>query len=241
MIRGAVIALLVAGAALAQTAPGASLLAPLDSPAAMPPPPWREVLLPKQTLPRTRFARVELDGQAALRVESPGSYGNLVHPLAQPVDPKAQLSWRWRLDQAIEGADLQRKGGDDAALKVCVLMDAPLEGIPFAERQQLRLARWLSGEPLPSATLCYVWDRSLPAGSVLPNAYTGRVRWMVLQGRDSPLGRWQDERRTLRADVLAAFGDELRELPRISAVLVGADADNSGGHGRGYLAVLALR
>lgn len=241
MSRGAVIALMLGGAALAQPVPGASLLAPLDGPGASPSPPWREVLLPQQTLPRTRFTRVELDGQAALRIESPGSYGNLVHALAQPVDPQAQLSWRWRLDQAIEGADLQRKGGDDAALKVCVLMDAPLEGIPFVERQQLRLARWLSGEPLPSATLCYVWDRSLPAGSVLPNAYTRRVRWMVLQGRDSPLGQWREERRMLRADVLAVFGDELRELPRISAVLVGADADNSGGHGRGYLAGLALR
>jgi hypothetical protein len=241
VIRAAAVALLVSGAALAQPVPGTSRLAPLDGPGAEPSPPWREVLLPKQTLPRTRFTLVDVDGRRALRVASPASYGNLVHELAQPVDATAQLSWRWRLDQAIDGADLQRKGGDDAALKVCVLMDAPLDGIPFVERQQLRLARLLSGEPLPSATLCYVWDRGLPTGSVLPNAYTRRVRWMVLQGRDSPLGTWREERRALRADVLAVFGDELRELPRINAVLVGADADNSAGQGLGYVADLVLR
>jgi len=62
------VGLLAAGAALAQPS-----LAPLDGPGAAPAPPWREVLLPKQTLPRTGFAIVELAGQRVLRIESPGS------------------------------------------------------------------------------------------------------------------------------------------------------------------------
>jgi hypothetical protein len=228
--------MMAAANALAQPA-----LAPLGGPSAGPAPPWREVLLPRQSLPRTRFAIVELDGQRALRIDSAGSYGNLVHELTMPAGAAPVLSWRWRLERAIDGATLQRKAGDDAALKVCVLMDAPLDGIPFFERQQLRLARLLSGEPLPAATLCYVWDPALVAGSVLPNAYTRRMRWWVLQGGDGPLGSWREERRELRADVLRAFGDELTELPRITAVLVGADADNTGGHGLGFVAGMALR
>ena len=236
MRRVAAAGLMAAGAALAQPS-----LAPLDGPGATTAPPWREVLLPQQSLPRTRFTIAELDGQRALRIESAGSYGNLVHELALPAGATPVLSWRWRLDRAIDGAALQRKAGDDAALKVCVLMDAPLDGIPFLERQQLRLARLLSGEPLPAATLCYVWDPALAAGSVLPNAYTRRMRWWVLQGRSSPLGTWREERRELRADVLRAFGDELAELPRITAVLVGADADNTGGQGLGFVAGMALR
>ncbi len=228
--------LLAAAAARAQ-----SLLAPLDGPGAAPAPPWREVLLPKQTLPKTRFEIVDLDGRRALRVESPGSYGNLVHELTEPVAATPQLSWQWRLDQAIAGAALQTKAGDDAAVKVCVMFDLAIGQVPFIERQQLRLARLLSGEDLPAATLCYVWDPSLPPGSVLSNAYTRRMRWFVLQGRGSTLGEWRSERRDLRADVLHAFGDEARELPRIKAVLVGADADNSSGHGLAHLAALTLR
>jgi hypothetical protein len=224
------------GTALAQPA-----LAPLDGPGAAPAPPWREVLLPQQSLPRTRFTIVALDGQRVLRVESNGSYGNLVHELALPAGAAPVLSWRWRLERAIDGAALQRKAGDDAALKVCVLMDAPLDGIPFLERQQLRLARLLSGEDLPAATLCYVWDPTQPADSVLPNAYTRRMRWFVLQGRGSRLGEWRSEQRDLRADFLRAFGDEARELPRITAVLVGADADNSGGQGLGFVTGMTLR
>jgi hypothetical protein len=228
--------LLASGSVAAQ-----SLLAPLAGPADAPMPPWREVLLPKQTLPKTRFAVVEFDGRRALRIESAASYGNLVHDLAPGAAAPRQLSWQWRLDRPLDGAALQRKTGDDAAVKLCVMFDHALDALPFAERQQMRLARLLSGEDLPGATLCYVWDPQQPADSVLPNAYTRRMRWFVLQGRGSALGEWRSEQRDLRADFLRAFGDEAQELPRIKAVLVGADADNSGGQGLAHVAGLALR
>ena len=89
-----------------------------------------------------------------------------------------------------------------------------------------------------------MWDAKLPAGTLIPNAYTPRLRWWVLRGADSAPGsvpgNWADERRDLRADFLRAFGDEATEAPPISAVLVGADADNTGGHGLGYVAGLEL-
>jgi len=236
--RWALALLLAAGAAQSHAQ---SLLASLDGPGNAPAPPWREALLPKQTLPKTRFEIVDLDGRRALRIESPASYGNLVHALEPLAGTGRHLSWQWRLDRPVEGADLQSKAGDDTAVKVCVMFDHALEALPFAERQQMRLARLLSGEDLPAATLCYVWDPRQAAGSVLPNAYTRRLRWFVLQGRGSPLGEWRSEQRDLRADFLRAFGDEARELPRIAAVLVGADADNRGGRGLAHVASMSLR
>jgi hypothetical protein len=217
-----------------------SLLSPLAGAGPEPPPPWRTALLPQQTLPATRFAVVELDGERVLRVESPASYGNLVHAVDGAAAAAATLRWRWRLERAVAGADLRRREGDDTALKVCVLYAMPLGQVPFVERQLLRLARARSGEDLPAATLCYVWDATLPAGTVIPNAYTPRLRWWVLRGAGSAPGRWADERRDLRADFLRAFGDEATEPPPISAVLVGADADNTGGHGLGYVTGLEL-
>ena len=202
---------------------------------------WVPALLPQQTLPLTRFTPVDLDGTRALRIEAQRSYGNLMHEL--PADARAarSLSWRWRVERFAEGADLRRKTGDDTAAKVCLMFDLPLERVPFLERQTLRIARAAAGERLPAATLCYVWDATLPAQSVLPNAYTRRLRWIVLQGAGSPLGRWQTERRDLTADFIAAFGDESRELPPLRAVLVGADADNTGGTSVSHLADLELQ
>lgn len=77
-------------------------------------------------------------------------------------------------------------------------------------------------------------------GDVLPNAYTCRMRWFVLQGRGSALGEWRSVQRDLRANLLRAFGDEAQALPRIKAAVVGTDADNSG-QGLAHVAALALR
>lgn len=195
---------------------------------------WRPVGLPKQTLPATRFTP---EGEA-MQVEAEGSYGNLVR---ESPGSGRTLAWRWRLDRPLAAADLRTKAGDDAALKVCALFDLPLAALPFWERQKLRLARTLSGEDLPAAVLCYVWDPALPAGTLLPNAYTPRLRWIVLRGQGEPLATWRDERRDLAADFARAFGDESPVLPPLKALAVGADADNTGGRSLGRLTEPRLR
>jgi Protein of unknown function (DUF3047) len=174
-----------------------------------------------------------------LRLAARGSYGNLVHPMPAGT-PAGQLAWRWRVDEPNRLVDLQRRQGDDAAIKVCAAFDLPDGAVPFVERQLLRLARLRTGEHLPAATVCYVWDAHLPGGTLLDNAYTRRVRLMVLQGAGTPLHAWVNERRDLRADFLRLFGDEARELPPWLGVAVGADADNTAGHSLAYLRELVL-
>ncbi len=211
------------------------LLAPLgEAPA------WVAAPLPAQKLPPTRFEITEVDGRSTLRVTADGSYGNLVHQVPAAAAAARMLRWRWRLEEAIAGADLKTRAGDDAAVKVCALFDLPDERIPFVERQLMRVARLASGQRLPGATLCYVWAPLVAAGQVLPNAHTRRMRWIVLQGQGAPLGQWREERRDLRADFLRAFGDEATEPPPLLAVLVGADADNTAGRGRAVLQALEL-
>lgn len=64
---------------------------------------------------------------------------------------------------------------------------------------------------------------------------------MVLRGRVAAVGSRQSEQRDLHADFLRAFGDEAKVPVPVSAVLVGADADNTGGEGLGYVSGLELR
>jgi hypothetical protein len=206
-----------------------------------PPAPWRVVGVPGGKIPLTRFALVELDGRKVLRVEADKSYGNLVHELPALV-PEAglQLRWRWRLDQPLRGGDLHRREGDDSPLKLCALFDMPLAGLGLIERNLLRLARAASGEKLPSATLCYVWDGTLAPGTLLPNAYTARVRFIVLDSGEQRLGQWVAHSRDLAADFRRAFGDESAGVPPLQAVLVGADADNTAGRSLGHVGDVTL-
>jgi len=221
-------------------APGwvaATNLAPLSGPpGAQPPAPWAFVGLPGQTLPVTRFVLERLDTGLALRVQAAASYGNLVHELKGL--PAGWLSWRWRVDQPLASADLRTRQGDDVALKVCALFDLPRDRVPFVERQLLRLAESRTGQPLPNATLCYVWDPSWPAGSIVPNAYSARVRYLTLGAAGKG---WQTVRRDLAADFLRAFGEESATVPTLQAIAVGADADNTGGSSLGFVTDLELK
>jgi Protein of unknown function (DUF3047) len=192
--------------------------------------------LPKQSIPLTRFSVTEIDGRRALRIEADRAYGSLVHAL--PSVAPGVLAWRWRVDQPVDGADLRRRAGDDAPIKVCAFFALPASNLPFMERQLLRLAEARTGEHLPSATLCYVWDEgALPAGTLLHNAHTQRVRFIVLRGAR---GQWSDERHDLAADFLRAFGDEARVAPPLEGVAVGADSDNTGSRSLAWLETLSL-
>lgn len=214
---------------------GASALAPLAGADSTIPPPWAFAGLPQQKVPATRFAVEASPSGPVLRIEAEGSYGNLLHKLEGVA--AGTLSWRWRVERPLAAADLRTREGDDVALKVCALFDLPRERVPFVERQLLRLAEARTGQALPTATLCWVWDPSWPAGSVVPNAYSRRVRYLTL---GAPGSDWQAVRRDVAADFLLAFGDEASSVPRLLAIGVGADADNTGGRSLGYVADLAL-
>lgn len=229
--------LLAAFGLLASPIIAAAALQPFAGSGSEPAPPWRVVGLPRQAEPVTGFSIVALEGRRALRVAAQASYGNLVHPLRLAASP-VHLAWDWRVDRSNTAADLRRRDGDDSALKVCTLWDMPLRHVPFFERQLLRLARSRTNEPLPSATVCYVWDSKLPRDTELVSPYTGRLRYLVLRGAGDPLQRWAHERRDIAADFTRLFGAETNELPPLVGVAVGADADNTRMHSLGHLADL---
>ena len=228
--------------ASAQTPAKAVSLTPFSSAISdQPPASWRVVGVPGGKIPLTTYAIADMDGRKVLRVEATKSYGNLVHDLpAVQLEAGVRLRWRWRLDEPLRNANLHRKEGDDSPLKVCVLFDMSLDKLGLIERNLLRMARGISGEKLPSATLCYVWDSALATGTLLPNAYTARVRLIVVNSGEQNLGQWLSHERNLAADFKRAFGDESDSLPPLQAVLVGADADNTGGHSLGWVGDVTL-
>lgn len=226
--------------AQSQPANGAATLSVFsNAPAGPPPAPWRVVGLPASKKPLTQFDVVPLGPDMVLRVRSERSYGNLTHAL-DPHTPGRMLHWRWRLDQPVAGADLLTKSGDDTPIKVCALFDLPLERIGFLERNLLRLSRQVSGEHLPGATLCYVWDQKLAVDTELPNAFTRRMHYLVLNSASTPLQQWVSHTRDLHADFLRSFGAESSTVPRLLGIVVGADSDNTAQSSLAYVGDLAL-
>jgi len=205
------------------------------------PAPWRIVTLPK--IPRhTRYTMSENDGRRAVRAEADGSYGNVVHAVNADIASTPILRFAWRVDRFPAGSDLTTKAGDDLAAKVCVLFDLPLDRLSFVDRTKVQIGRSLFDPELPAATVCYVWDRTLPAGRWIDNVYTDRVRMLVLRSAaNGEQDRWFDERRDLRADFRQAFPAEAAPgMPRVAAVAFATDADNTKSQASAWFGDLAL-
>ena len=205
------------------------------------PAPWRIVGLPKGKAPLASIDITSLDGARVLRLATDKSYGTALHELNPTVPgPGTLLKWRWRLDQPLPLADLARKEADDAPLKVCAMFDMSLDKLGFFERNILKLARALSGEKLPAATLCYLWDHRLPVGTQIPNAYSPRVRYVVMDAGEKQLKTWVTHERDITADFQTAFGHETQAMPPLIAIVVGADSDNTLGSSLSYVGDITL-
>ena len=253
MTRHLAALVLVGGLALSAHAtsppPLSGALSPFTTQHSANAPGWRFVGLPnKPEVSATRFDLGQVDGVAGVQMRTDNSYGTWAHDWRGSA---GTLQWRWRLDQALSGgqrpADLRRKDGDDAALKVCVMFDHALDRVPFGERTLLRVARAVTGENLPAATVCYLWDPLQTSSTSAANPYSRRVRYVVLQGRGAPEQQWLSESRDVAQDFLALFGDELpagsttAALPPVSAVVIGADSDNTQARSSGWVAQLRWR
>ena len=116
----------------------------------------------------------------------------------------------------------------------------PAKHIPAGERTLFKLAQFFSSDKLPTATLCYAWGQTDSVGSVIASPVTARVRYMVLNAAASPLGTWQEHRRNLPADFLKAFGSESTTVPAVTAIIIGADSDNTQGASLAYISQMAV-
>ena len=177
-------------------------------------------------IPRhTRYELVADDGVTVLRATADASASGLAKPL--DLDPKTYpiLRWRWKVANLIEKADPSKRSGDDYPARIYVTFkQAPGHGA-VVDRARAAMIRALYGVEPPFAGVDYIWERRLPKGKVIPNAYTDRVRMIVVESGPDRVGQWVSEERNVYEDYKRAFGEE---PPAISGVAVMTDGDNTG-------------
>ncbi len=174
----------------------------------------------------TTYALVrDADGTVVLEARAAGSASGLVRKLDLPADARPMLDWRWKAERLIARGDVTRKDGDDYPVRIYVSFRYSPERLSLAERVRYTAARVFYGEYPPHAGLNYIWDAKAPAGTVVPNPFTDRVRMFVVESGGANLNTWRDYRRDIVADYRRAFGED---PPPISGIAVMTDADNTG-------------
>lgn len=193
-------------------------------PEAVPPEGWRPLTFRK--VPRHTRYTVERDGARwVLRADADRSASALYRPL--DADPRVHriLSWRWKVQGAVAGADARTRAGDDYAARVYVAFRYDPEMATLLERARYGAYRAIHGEYPPRVVLNYVWDNRLPPGTVLDNAYTDRAKMVVLRSGDAEAGRWVAERRDVHDDYRRIVGGD---PPAIAGVAIMTDTDDTG-------------
>ena len=183
---------------------------------------WQHLTFPGKTA--NQFAYLQVDGRRAMGVRS-GSAVSMLRKIVS-IDPAqlAGLRFSWKVPGLIAGADLGLREKEDSPVRLVLAFDGDRSRMSPRDHMLSELARTLTGEEMPYATLMYVWSNHHVPGTVLKSSRTERIRKLVLESGPDRLNRWLDYERDIRADFVAAFGEE---PGRLMAVGIMTDTDNT--------------
>lgn len=155
----------------------------------------------------TAYSAGQQDGRPALHALSESGNSLLRLPLqAQPLVAGTRLHFSWWVPALMPQADIRAADADDAVVRVLLTFDGDRASWTRRDHMLSELAHLVGGEPLPYATLMYVWDQRYPVGSAIDNPHTRRIRKLVVQNGPSALSRWVDHERDIHADYQRVFG-----------------------------------
>lgn len=186
---------------------------------------WKPWTLSK--LKRSTFYTLVLeDGKTVISAKADASASGLIHPLAE-VDCRkfSQLSWRWKVDQLIKGADNTRRSLEDSPVRLVVAFGGDMNKLNFGDKMFFSQVKAVSGQEMPYATLMYIWENRVKKDTVIQNGHTGRIKMIVAESGRDKLGHWQDVKRNLYEDYKRAFGEEPGPIMAIGIL---TDTDNTG-------------
>jgi len=158
---------------------------------------------------RSVYETVSEEGFAFLRASSRASSSGLFLKLNVPVEPGLHLAWRWRareFPRKPRPEALADRRQDDFAARIYVVF--PGSGL------------------FGSDVIEYIWDESLPAGTVASSPFSQKVKLFVIRSGRNEAGSWRFEERDIERDYRELFGR--RPKRPIGAVALMSDSDNTG-------------
>jgi hypothetical protein len=164
---------------------------------------WRE----RSFVGNTQYRIIEDQGNHVLHALADSAASGLYKKWKFNPEDWPVLTWRWKVAQIPDTGDERFKETDDYGARVYVVFP--------------QFLFW------KSRTISYIWARHLPKEASCPNPWMPKNEMMlaVESGNDS-LGHWIQEKRNIYEDYKKLFGSD---PPRVGAIAVLTDSDNTGG------------
>jgi Protein of unknown function (DUF3047) len=151
-------------------------------------------------------------------VKSAGDHSTIAKEVHVQLGQTPVLEWAWKVLSLPAGADLRNKSTSDATGHLFVVWP-----------------RWPA--LLRSRLIGYVWDRTLPMGSMVTSRKTGTVTFIVVRSGAQGLGEWQVQRRNVADDYRKLFGEELSDP---GAVALSIDTNDTRGRAEAVFGRIAF-
>ena len=178
------------------------------------------------------------DGRDAMEATSASSASMLRQVLRVEPAELASFRFSWKVSELIAQADMALRDADDSPVRVVLVFEGDRSKFSGKNAMLSELARALTGEELPYATLMYVWCNTRPQGAVIVNPRTDRIRKLVVESGAGKLRQWVDYERNIRADYEKAFGEAPGALIGIGIM---TDSDNTRSSAKAWYGPVTLR
>jgi hypothetical protein len=183
---------------------------------------WETVKLPGKQ--NTEYTVVKLNAQATLQAKAESSASMLRKTLHVPPEHFNALSFSWQVPQLIANADMAERDQDDSPVRLVLAFEGDRSQFNAKNAMLNELTQVITGQPMPYATLMYVWCNKRPVDTVIHNPRTDRIRKIVVESGPANLNQWLTYERNIKADFEKAFGEAPGALVGIGLM---TDTDNT--------------
>ncbi len=197
---------------------------------------WVHFPLPGKSA--TSYSYVHHDGRDSMAAQADASSSMLRRELRLSPAELGDLTFSWQVPELIKDGDMAVPEFDDSPVRILLIFEG--DRTQFSAKNALlsELTHLVLGEPLPYATLMYVWSNQQPEGSVIISSHTDRIRSIVVESGRKHLNQWRDYERDIRADYEKAYGEAPGALLRVGIM---TDSDNTRSQTTAWYGALRFR
>ncbi len=185
----------------------------------------------------TAFHYERKDGRDAVAARSEASASMLRRQTHVLPEDLGRVRFSWLVPALISEADMARRDTEDAPVRIVLAFDGDRSRLSPRDAMLSELARTLTGEEMPYATLMYVWCNKRQPGTVIQNPRTDRIRKLVVESGTARLNQWLEYERDVRADYERAFGEKPGALVGVAIM---TDSDNTHSRTRAWYGPVTL-
>jgi hypothetical protein len=160
---------------------------------------------------KSNYSFIKENGKNVLMGKSINAASGQLHKVS--IDPKKfpVISWSWKIDHTVKNGNERTKAGHDFAARLYVVFPRGL----FSRTRAIE----------------YVWGNVMAKGESLRSPYSNNAAMIAVNSGNELAGKWVANRRNYADDYRTAFGEE---PPKVGAIAIMTDSDNTGESAVGY-------